>query len=83
MSSHRRTTHPRETYRFSMTHTLSDYPLLIGEILRRDQLRARQQARRRAIFSDLQRALGMRVAQAVGSRKTPSVGWTWRHREGE
>jgi hypothetical protein len=66
-----------------MTHTLSDYPLLIGEILRRDQLRARQQARRRAIFSDLQRALGMRVAQAVGARKTPSAGWTWRHREGE
>jgi hypothetical protein len=65
-----------------MTHTLSDYPLLIGEILRRDQLRARQQARRRAIFSDLQRALGMRVAQAVGTQKTPSAGWTWRHREG-
>ena len=82
MASHRRTTHPRETYRFSMTHTLSDYPLLIGEILRRDHLRARQQARRRAIFSDLQRALGMRVAQAVGNRKNPWAGWTWRHREG-
>jgi hypothetical protein len=46
-----------------MTHTLSDYPLLIGEILRRDHLRAQQQAKLRAIFSDLQRALGMRVAQ--------------------
>ena len=82
MSSHRRTTHPQETYRFSMTHTLSDYPLLIGEILRRDHLRARQQARRRAIFSDLQRALGMRVAQAVGTRKTLLAAWTWRNREG-
>ena len=83
MSSYRRTTHPRETYRFSMTHTLSDYPLLIGGILRRDQRRARQQARRRAIFSDLQRALGMRVARAVGTRKNPLAVWTWRKREGE
>jgi hypothetical protein len=83
MSSYRRTTHPRETYRFSMTHTLSDYPLLIGEILRRDQRRARQQARRRAIFSGLQRALGMRVARAVGTRKNPLAVWTWRKREGE
>jgi hypothetical protein len=83
MSSHRRTTHPQETYRFSMTHTLSDYPLLIGEILRRDHLRARHQARRRAIFSDLQRALGMRVARAVGTRKTQLAGWTWRNREAE
>lgn len=66
-----------------MTHTLSDYPLLIGEILRRDQRRARQQARRRAIFSDLQRALGMRVARAVGTRKNPLAVWTWRKREGE
>jgi hypothetical protein len=48
-----------------MTHTLSDYPLLIGEILRRDHLRARQQAKLRAIFSDLQRALGMRVARPL------------------
>ena len=37
---------PEETYRFSVTHTLSDYPLLIGELLRRDQLRAAQQAKR-------------------------------------
>ena len=81
MSSHRHTSHPQETYRFSMTHTLSDYPLLIGEILRRDQVRVRQQARRRAIFSDLQRALGMRVAQAVGTRKAPLAGSTWRDRE--
>src|SRR5260370_31952709 len=40
MSLGRRVIHPQETYRFSTTHTLSDYPLLIGEILRRDQQRA-------------------------------------------
>ena len=71
MSSHRRIIHPQETYRFSMTHTLSDYPLLIGEILRRDQLRVVQQARRRAMFVDLRRALGMRVPRAVGTPKSP------------
>jgi hypothetical protein len=80
MSSHRRTIHPQETYRFSMTHTLSDYPLLIGEILRRDQVRTVQQARRRAIFYDLRRALGMRVARAVGKRL---VGADWEHNEAE
>jgi hypothetical protein len=71
MSSHRRIIHPEETYRFSITHTLSDYPLLIGEILRRERLRARQQARRRAMIYDLWRALGMRVPRAVGTRKSP------------
>ncbi|MBV8277914.1 MAG: hypothetical protein JO170_21995 [Verrucomicrobia bacterium] len=70
MSSHHRTIHPQETYRFSMTQTLSDYPLLIGEILRRDQLRAVQQAKRHAMFSEFRRALGMRVARAVGTRKS-------------
>ena len=83
MSSHHRNIHHKETYRFSVTHTLSDYPLLIGEILRRDQLRARQQARRRAIFSDLQRALGMRVAQAVGTRKRRLADSAWRQWAGE
>jgi hypothetical protein len=56
MSSHHRIIHPQETYRFSMTHTLRDYPLLIGEILRRDEVRALQQAKRRAILRDLQRS---------------------------
>jgi hypothetical protein len=83
MSLHRRTIQPQETYRFSMTYTLSDYPLLIGELLRRDQARARQQAKRRAIFTDLQRALGIRVAQALGTRKKPLAGATWRDREGQ
>jgi len=65
----RRVVHPRETYRFSMTHTLSDYPLLIGEILRRDQRRAMQQAKRRSLLVDIRRALGMRVPRNVGNPK--------------
>ena len=73
MSSRRRIIHPQETYRFSMTQTLSDYPLLIGEILRRDQLRAVQRAKRRAMFVDLRRALGIRVPRAVGAPKSPFV----------
>jgi hypothetical protein len=67
MSSRRRLIHPQETYRFSMTHTLSDYPLLIGEILRRDQQRSVQQAKRQTFLYGLGRALGMRVHRALGS----------------
>ena len=63
----RRLIHPQETYRFSVTHTLSDYPLLIGEILRRDHQRATQQARRRSLLYGLGKALGIRVARHVGS----------------
>ena len=69
MSSRHRIIQPQETYRFSTTHTLSDYPLLIGEVLRRDQHRAIHKARRRAILDDLQRALGMRVTRDVGTAK--------------
>lgn len=79
MSSLHRIIHPRETYRFSTTHTLSDYPLLIGEVLRRDQHRATHKARRRAILDDLQRALGIRVFRDLGTPKIPS----WREREEE
>src|SRR5260370_40353816 len=57
MSLGRRVIHPQETYRFSTTHTLSDYPLLIGEILRRDQQRAVQQAKRQTFLYGLGRAL--------------------------
>ena len=71
MKSHRWFIHRQETNRFSMTHTLSDYPLLIGEILRRDEVRAVQQARRRAMMVDLRRALGLRVRRAVGTPKSP------------
>jgi len=34
------------TYRYSTTPTLSDYPLLIGEILRRSDRRLEKRARR-------------------------------------
>jgi hypothetical protein len=37
-----------EGYRFSSTATLSDFPLLIGEMLRRGDLRIEKKARRRA-----------------------------------
>jgi hypothetical protein len=67
MSLRRRLIHPQETYRFSTTHTLSDYPLLIGEILRRDELRAVQQAKRRTLLYGLGKALGMRVARQLGN----------------
>jgi hypothetical protein len=36
-----------ETYRFSATPTLSDFPLLIGEILRRSDRRLQKKAKRR------------------------------------
>ena len=42
-----------EMARFSATHTLSDFPLLIGEILRRGDLRSRRQARRRSLFKKI------------------------------
>jgi hypothetical protein len=47
--------------------TLSDYPLLIGEILRRDQLRAVQLSKRRTLLYGLGKALGMRVARQLGN----------------
>jgi hypothetical protein len=69
MPSRRRVFHPQETYRFSMTRTLSDYPLLIGEILRRDDIRAVRRAKRRAFLFDLGRVLRVRVPRAVGTPK--------------
>ena len=81
MLSRRRVVHPQETYRFSMTHTLSDYPLLIGEILRRDQLRAVQQANRRSLLVDIVRALGIRVRRTVGNPKSSLLtNLTWLRR---
>ena len=60
MSSLHRIIHPRETYRFSTTHTLSDYPLLIGEVLRAssNEPPTRQGV---ALFSMILEALGIRV----------------------
>jgi hypothetical protein len=42
-----------ETNRFSATHTLSDFPLLIGEVLRRRGLRSERQARRRSLIQKI------------------------------
>ena len=38
-----------ETYRFSATPTLSDFPLLIGEMVRLSDLRFKRQAQRRSL----------------------------------
>jgi hypothetical protein len=68
MSLRRRKVHPTETYRFSITHTLSDYPLLIGEILRRNAMRAAQQAKRRTFFYGAGASVG--DADTASSRKS-------------
>ena len=39
-----------ETYRSSETYTLSDFPLLIGEILRRSERRSERKARARSLI---------------------------------
>jgi hypothetical protein len=86
MPSRRRVFHPQETYRFSMTPTLSDYPLLIGEILRRDDVRAVRRAKRRSFLFDLGRVLGMRVPRTVGIRKNAVLAepsWQLHSREQE
>ena len=67
MSLRRRKVHLTEAYRFSVTRTLSDYPLLIGEILRRDAMRTAQQAKRRTLFYELGKALGMRIRRSLGN----------------
>jgi hypothetical protein len=42
-----------ETTRFSATYTLSDFPLLIGEILRRSERRSEQKARARLLLQKI------------------------------
>ena len=69
MSSRHRTVHMAETYRFSATHTLSDYPLLIGEILRRDERRSVKEAKLQAFFYRLGRACGVRVRRPLGAHE--------------
>jgi hypothetical protein len=49
-----------KTYRFSTTYTLSDFPLLIGELLRRGDLRSERRARWRARIWKITGALRMR-----------------------
>src|SRR5260221_10634096 len=67
MSAQRRSRSSTESYRFSVTRTLSDYPLLIGEILRRDERRSRQEAKRNSFFYRLGRTLGVRLRCSLGS----------------
>ena len=49
MFSRTHAAHGDETNRFSATYTLSDFPLLIGEILRRSELRSERKARARSV----------------------------------
>ena len=44
-------------------HTLSDYPLLIGEILRRHELRSARRAKRSALVQKIGRTLGIRNSE--------------------
>jgi hypothetical protein len=56
-----------EPYRFSASRTLSDFPLLIGELLRRGELRAQRQARRRSLIQKF------RAAFAIASEVKRSI----------
>jgi hypothetical protein len=49
-----------EAYRFSATYTLSDFPLLIGEILRRNDLRSQKRARRKSLIRKITGMFAMR-----------------------
>ena len=44
---------------FSTTRTLSDFPLLIGEMLRRGNLRSLRQARRRTLIRKIKATFGI------------------------
>jgi hypothetical protein len=61
-----------ETYRFSPTYTLSDFPLLIGEILRRSERRSELRARRRLLFEKIKRGFCSSLTFSQFSR--PSSG---------
>jgi hypothetical protein len=49
-----------ETYRFSATPTLSDFPLLIGEMVRLSDLRFKRQAQRRSLFQKIRASWAIR-----------------------
>ncbi len=61
-----------EMAHFSTTRTLSDFPLLIGEMLRRGDLRSRRQARRRTLIRKIKATFGNPLNQS-GRR---SLFWT-------
>jgi hypothetical protein len=50
MFSRNHTVQPSATYRFSENPTLSDFPLLIGEILRRSDRRLEKKVRHRSLM---------------------------------
>ncbi len=64
-----------EPYRFSATRTLSDFPLLIGELLRRGKLRAERQARRRSLIQKFTAAFA--IASGVKSSIDPPLLKKW------
>ena len=49
-----------ETYRFSATPTLSDFPLLIGEMVRLSDLRFKRRAQRRSLFQKISASWAIR-----------------------
>jgi hypothetical protein len=59
MSSWTHSAQANEMAHFSTTCTLSDFPLLIGEMLRRDDLRSRRQARRRTLIRKIKATFGI------------------------
>lgn len=76
MSSSIHGTQANEMSHFSKTRTLSDFPLLIGEILRRADLRLQRQARRRARVRKIKATFGIPQIKAdeeffLDVRKTP------------
>jgi hypothetical protein len=52
-----------EMSHFSTTRTLSDFPLLVGEMLRRGNLRSRRQARRRTLIRKMKADQGDALAE--------------------
>jgi hypothetical protein len=66
MASRRRIVHQTETYRFSATQTISDHPLLIGELLRRGELRVLHEARFRTWIGEMVAALGLKMSRRLG-----------------
>src|SRR5271165_1142229 len=59
MSSWTHSVQANEMAHFSTTRTLSDFPLLIGEMLRRGNLRAWRQARRRTLIRKIKTTFGI------------------------
>jgi hypothetical protein len=60
MSSWTYRTQGSEMSRFSATRTLNDFPLLIGEILRRGDIRSQRRAKRRLVIREIKAAFGVR-----------------------